>query len=136
MAEPSALPVVVEDPPRAAPRPAADPRALQANERTLLAWVRTGIALMAFGFVVARFGAWTRLMRPDEAPASDSFPWIGAGLVVLGAVGNAVAGWRYLRIRRAMLAGAPIVAAGAAGVVLAALLAALGVALAVIILAS
>lgn len=27
-----------------------------ASERTLLAWVRTGLALMGFGFVVARFG--------------------------------------------------------------------------------
>ena len=27
-----------------------------AAERTLLAWIRTGLALMGFGFVVARFG--------------------------------------------------------------------------------
>ena len=29
----------------------------QANERTMLAWIRTGISLMAFGFAIARFGA-------------------------------------------------------------------------------
>jgi putative membrane protein len=33
-----------------------DPRLYMAAERTFLAWIRTGVALMAFGFVVARFG--------------------------------------------------------------------------------
>ena len=31
-----------------------------ANERTLLTWIRTGIALMAFGFAIARFGLFLR----------------------------------------------------------------------------
>jgi uncharacterized membrane protein YidH (DUF202 family) len=33
-----------------------DPRIYMAAERTFLAWIRTGIAFMGFGFVVARFG--------------------------------------------------------------------------------
>jgi putative membrane protein len=32
-----------------------DPRAYLAEDRTFLAWIRTSIALMGFGFVVARF---------------------------------------------------------------------------------
>ena len=39
---------------------AGDPRVYFAAERTLLAWVRTGLALMGFGFVVARFGLFLR----------------------------------------------------------------------------
>lgn len=34
----------------------SDPRVFFAAERTLLAWIRTGLTVMAFGFLVARFG--------------------------------------------------------------------------------
>src|SRR5690349_23057307 len=37
-----------------------DPRVYFAAERTFLAWIRTGLALMGFGFVVARFGLFMR----------------------------------------------------------------------------
>ena len=44
----------------------ADPRVLFAAERTLLAWNRTSISFMAFGFVVERFGLFvTMLERTD-----------------------------------------------------------------------
>jgi len=39
-----------------------DPRVLFAAERTLFAWNRTGISLMAFGFVVERFGLYMQLL--------------------------------------------------------------------------
>jgi putative membrane protein len=41
-----------------------------ANERTFLAWVRTGIAIIAFGFVVEKFNLFVRTIA--EANASDS----------------------------------------------------------------
>lgn len=38
------------------PQPRPDAREYLAEERTALAWIRTSLALMGFGFVVARFG--------------------------------------------------------------------------------
>jgi len=69
-----------------------DPRVLFAGERTLLAWVRTGIAIMAFGFVVARFALFLRLLDAQSRvmPARSVSPYVGAALVVLGSV--AIAG--------------------------------------------
>src|SRR5438045_1580538 len=89
----------------------ADPRLLQANERTLLAWVRTGIALMTFGFVIARIGVWLRALVAAQH-ASDlhhlGTAWIGAAFVALGVAANAVATVRYGKAKRAILAGDPI----------------------------
>ncbi|MEO8741479.1 MAG: DUF202 domain-containing protein [Casimicrobiaceae bacterium] len=44
----------------------SDPRVFFAAERTLLAWVRTGLTIMAFGFVVARFGLFLRLLAAER----------------------------------------------------------------------
>lgn len=40
----------------------ADPRVLFAAERTLMAWQRSSIALMGFGFVVERYGLFLHLL--------------------------------------------------------------------------
>lgn len=61
-----------------------------AAERTFLAWIRTGLALMGFGFVVARFGLFLRqLQLIDHAPAARSYGlsvWFGTTLITLGVV--------------------------------------------------
>jgi putative membrane protein len=41
-------------------QPAKDPRIYLAVERTLPDWIRTGLAMMGFGPVVARFGLFQR----------------------------------------------------------------------------
>ena len=82
-----------------------DPRVLQANERTLLAWLRTGIGLMAFGFVVARAGPLVEQAAGQVPSEGGAFTWIGAALVLLGAVSSALAGTGYVQVRRALLSG-------------------------------
>ena len=90
----------------------ADPRILQANERTLLAWVRTSIALMTFGFVIARLGIWLRMIGGDQASGAVQHElgtaWIGAVFLLMGVIGNALAVARYAANRRAIVHGEPI----------------------------
>jgi putative membrane protein len=71
----------------------SDPRVFFAAERTLLGWIRTGLTIMGFGFVVARFGLFLSLLSAQRAPltapaASPSHfsNGIGIALVLLGAV--------------------------------------------------
>lgn len=78
-----------------------DPRVYFAAERTLLAWLRTGLTIMAFGFVVARFGLFLRLLRLQDAsatpPGQGLSPYLGAGLVLLGVFATAFGGTRFRR---------------------------------------
>jgi len=68
----------------------ADPRVLFAAERTLLAWQRTAIALMGFGFVVERFGLFLQMAaHQSESGASRGFS-LAAGILLL-LLGAAVA---------------------------------------------
>jgi putative membrane protein len=68
----------------------ADPRVLFAAERTLLAWQRSAIALMGFGFVVERFGLFLQLVAHQPLSASQRGFSLGLGVVLL-LLGAAVA---------------------------------------------
>jgi len=80
-----------------------DPRVFFAAERTLLAWVRTGVAVIGLGFVVARFGLFLRLVRGGTVDGQQSGSTaIGVGLVLLGSVAVALAAWQQVRFCRAL----------------------------------
>ena len=81
-----------------------DPRVFFAAERTLLAWTRTSLSLMAFGFVVERFGLFMRLLQPPTAvPLERGYSyWIGIAFILLGAIFSVVAVIQYRKVLRTL----------------------------------
>jgi putative membrane protein len=76
-----------------------------ANERTYLAWVRTALALLAFGLLVERFDLYSRSLSDLSDPASD--PGVsaigraaGLGLILLGVLVLSISSYRYLRFKQ------------------------------------
>jgi putative membrane protein len=88
--------------------PERDPRVFLAIERTFLAWTRTALALMGFGFVVARVGlllaelAGASLAVDAVSPAASSRGlWFGLGFVILGVIVQTIAlVERHQQVRR------------------------------------
>ena len=75
-----------------------DPRVFFAAERSLLAWNRTGLALMAFGFMVERFGLFLHVFAPKAAAAGrDLSFWIGIAFILTGTAATAVAAVQFRR---------------------------------------
>jgi putative membrane protein len=103
-----------------------DLRILQANERTLLAWIRTGLALIAFGFVLARLVIWLRLEHPDHTSAASAY--IGIATIALGTLCHVVGALRFVTARRAILAGKSIHPSTTGPVFIAAAVGAIGIA--------
>jgi putative membrane protein len=104
-----------------------DPKDLLAAERTLLAWIRTGIALMGFGFVVARFGLFLReLAQLGGHSATQHFDGalIGAMVAASGVIVNVWASLRHAHIVRRMREGNSEI--GAAGPITVGLVSGLG----------
>jgi len=77
-----------------------------ANERTFLAWVRTAIAVMAFGFLVEKFDLFLEFAAPSLAGRTLSLPgqkfgnMAGLALIVLGTAMVGIAAARFVRIAK------------------------------------
>jgi uncharacterized protein (DUF302 family)/uncharacterized membrane protein YidH (DUF202 family) len=80
-----------------------------AAERTFLAWIRTGLALMGFGFVVARFGLFLQQLQVIQRAPSTQYSgpslWFGTALILLGVVVNLLSAWHHLRLVRELKRG-------------------------------
>jgi putative membrane protein len=76
-----------------------------ANERTFLAWCRTGISLIVFSFVIERFDLLIRELRimsphPEKFMHLGSTRYMALIVFVLGAFIMFLAGWRFFYMRR------------------------------------
>jgi putative membrane protein len=87
-------------------RSVEDPRVYLAAERTFLAWVRTSISLMGFGFVIARFAIWSRELGLSGKPMSPFnarvSTWLGFGMVCVGVFVSVLAAARHRDYIRAL----------------------------------
>ncbi len=76
------------------------------NERTFLAWVRTNVALISLGFVLARLSPSLSAAGAVNAGriAAKTVP-LGVVLVVFGTLVTLLAAWRYDKVNREIEAG-------------------------------
>jgi uncharacterized protein (DUF302 family)/uncharacterized membrane protein YidH (DUF202 family) len=105
-----------------------------AVERTFLAWIRTGVALMGLGFVLARFGLFLQefnINQPDVKLAHYGLSlWFGTSLIFLGVFAAVFSLIRYLRLMSQLKKGQDSFSKPSTlGIVVAVLLAALGLAM-------
>ncbi|MFZ3091408.1 MAG: DUF202 domain-containing protein [Nitrospirota bacterium] len=86
-------------------RKVSNRRVHMANERTFLAWIRTSIGIMAFGFVVEKFALFVKQMSyflgKEISPPSSGYSSIfGIFLVALGALMGVLSFIRFKKVER------------------------------------
>jgi uncharacterized protein (DUF302 family)/uncharacterized membrane protein YidH (DUF202 family) len=92
--------------------PRVELRDTLAAERTFLAWIRTGLALMGFGFVVARFGLFLQqlqlLQHVAVKPSGGLSLWFGTALIAAGVLVFLLSAQHHLRLVRELERGGPL----------------------------
>ena len=113
-----------------------DPRIFFAAERTFLAWIRTGLALMGIGFAVSRFGLFLRQLHMGGTGSHNTGVslYSGVALVALGVLVNVGAVIYHVRTTRALRAGTWTPGVSFNAVTLALLLAMIGVGMGIFLL--
>jgi putative membrane protein len=76
-----------------------------ANERTFLAWMRTSVGIMAFGFVVVKFSLFVKqlslvLDKKEMVQPKGYSSLAGIILVIVGAVASVLSWLRYKSTER------------------------------------
>ncbi|HEY0665854.1 MAG TPA: DUF202 domain-containing protein [Gallionella sp.] len=82
-----------------------DPRVFFAAERTLLAWNRTSLSLMAFGFVIERFGLFVTILLPQQhnMPLQRGLSfWTGLVFVLLGVFVAFISTLQYRKVLKTL----------------------------------
>ncbi len=107
-----------------------------AAERTFLAWIRTGLALMGFGFVVARFGLFLQeihVVAPEvPSPKHGLSIYFGTALIAAGVFVDFFASWNHIRLVRQLNRGErDYTQPSRSAIALAAFLALVGIAMAI-----
>lgn len=70
------------------------------NERTFLSWIRTGIGIMVFGFVIVKFSLFVNQLpatffKDSTIPKNGFTIFIGIALVLTGAITILLSYWKY-----------------------------------------
>jgi inner membrane protein YidH len=108
-----------------------------ANERTFLAYVRTALAFIAFGFVIARFALFARefsaLVHVNATPEGLSTAF-GTGMAAFGVVVAVLGAWRYAATDRGLREGRVVRLSAAAGYLISLAIVAIGIVVAIALL--
>jgi putative membrane protein len=100
-----------------------------ANERTYLAYIRTALAFIAFGFVIARFSLFARefsILVHGSVPEPGLSTTFGTAMAICGIVVALLGAWRYARTDRGLREGRVSTLSGLAGYLISLFVVAIG----------
>ena len=100
-----------------------------ANERTYLAYIRTALAFIAFGFVIARFSLFARefaILFHSAHPEPSLSTAFGTAMALFGIVVASLGAWRYARTDRGLREGKIVALSGLTGYLMSLFVVAIG----------